>query len=116
MVRKWGVIGALVTHQWDVAGEDNYNTSITGGQYFYVFNLKDGWQINGAPLFSYNHEADSKNALTLPVALGVSKTVFINGRPWKFGIQYWHYVESPDAFGPDWQIRFNITPVVALPW
>jgi len=116
VVRKWGVIGALVTHQWDVAGEDAYSTSITGGQYFYAFNLKNGWQINGAPVFSYNHKADSDNALTLPVALGVSKTTFINGRPWKFGIQYWHYIESPDTFGPDWQIRINITPVVALPW
>lgn len=116
VVRKWGVVGALVTHQWDVAGEDDYSTSITGGQYFYAVNLQDGWQINAAPVFSYNHKADSKNALTLPVGLGVSKTAFINGRPWKFGIQYWHYVESPDAFGPDFQIRINITPVVALPW
>ncbi len=116
IIRKWGVVGLLVTHQWDVAGEDDYSTSITGGQYFYVFNLKDGWQINGAPTFSYNHEADSDNAWTLPVALGVSKTMIINGRPWKFGLQYWHYIESPDTFGPDWQIRFQISPVVKLPW
>jgi hypothetical protein len=44
--------------------EGDSSTSITGGQYFYVFNLKDGWQINGAPTFSYNHEADSDNAWT----------------------------------------------------
>ncbi len=31
-------------------------------------------------------------------------------------IQYWHYIESPDAFGPDWLIRFNFTPVIKLPW
>jgi hypothetical protein len=23
-----------------------------------------------------------------------------------------HYVEQPDAFGPEWRIGFNITPVV----
>ncbi|MDH3978822.1 MAG: hypothetical protein OEU86_09910 [Gammaproteobacteria bacterium] len=116
MVRKWGVLGVLVTHQWDVAGEDDYNTSITGGQYFYAFNLQDGWQINGSPVYSYNHKADSDNKLTLPVALGVSKTAIINGRPWKFGVQYWYYVESPDLYGPNWQIRFTISPVVKLPW
>ncbi len=116
LVRKWGVLGALVTHQWDVAGEDDFSTSITGGQFFYVFNMQDGWQINGSPVFSYNHKADSNNDLTLPVAIGVSKTTIINGRPWKFGLQYWHYVESPDLYGPDWQIRFNVSPVVALPW
>ena len=116
IVRKWGVAGILLTHQWDVAGEDDYNTSITAGQYFYTFNLQDGWQINGSPTFSYNHKADSDNKLTLPVALGVSKTTIINGRPWKFSAQYWHYVESPDLYGPDWQIRFIVSPVVKLPW
>jgi hypothetical protein len=116
IVGKWGVAGLLVTHQWDVAGEDDYNTSITGGQYFYTLNLQDGWQFTGSPTFSYNHKADSDNKLTLPVAVGVAKTTIINGRPWKFGVQYWHYVESPDLYGPDWQIRFTISPVIKLPW
>jgi hypothetical protein len=111
-----GVIGILVSHQWDVAGEDAYDTSITAGQYFYTLNLKDGWQINGAPTFSYNHEATSGNRWTFPLAVGVTKTTFIGGRPWKFGVQYWHYVESPDDFGPDFQIRFTASPVVKLPW
>ena len=61
MVRPWGVLGVLVSHQWDVAGEDDYDTSITAGQYFYTFNLKDGWQINGSPVYSYSHEASSGN-------------------------------------------------------
>ena len=116
MVRPWGVLGVLVSHQWDVAGEDDYDTSITGGQYFYTFNIKDGRQINGAPTFSYNHEASNGNEWTLPLAIGVAKTTIIDGRPWKFGVQYWHYVKTPDDFGPDFQIRFTISPVVKLPW
>mgnify|MGYP001544314055 CR=1 FL=1 len=116
MVRPWGVLGALVSHQWDVAGEDSFDTSITGGQYFYAFNLKDGWQINSSPAFSYNHEASSGNKWTVPLGIGASKTSIIEGRPWKFGLQYWHYIESPDAFGPDYQLRFSISPVVSLPW
>ena len=56
------------------------------------------------------------NKLSLPLAVGVSRTVLFSGRPWKFGVQYWHYVESPDDFGPDYQIRFSVSPVVALPW
>ena len=116
MVRPWGVLGVLVSHQWDVAGEDDFDTSITGGQYFYAFNLKDGWQINSSPTFSYNHEASSGNEWTFPLGIGASKTSIIGGRPWKFGIQYWHYVKSPDNFGPDYQIRFSVSPVVKLPW
>ena len=116
MVRKWGVVGVLVSHQWDIAGEDDYDTSITGGQYFYAFNLKDGWQINGSPTFSYNHEASSGNKWTFPLGVGVSKTSLFGGRPWKFGLQYWHYIKSPDNFGPDYQIRFSVSPVIKLPW
>ena len=115
-IQKWGVIGALVSHQWDIAGEDSFGTSVTAGQYFYSVNLGDGWQIAGSPTFSYNHKADSDNNFTFPLAIGVSKTTIIGGRPWKFGVQYWHYLESPELFGPDWQIRLNISPVVNLPW
>ncbi len=115
-VPKWGVLGLLLTHQWDVAGGDGDGTSITGGQYFYTINLKDGWQINGAPVYSYNHNASSGNAWTFPIAVGAAKTTMIGGRPWKFNLQYWHYVVSPDTFGPGNQIRIGISPVVELPW
>ena len=115
-VQKWGVIGVLLSHQWDIAGEDAFSTSISAGQYFYSINLRDGWQIAGSPTFSYNHKADSNNNFTFPLAIGVQKTSIIGGRPWKFGVQYWHYLESPDLFGPDWQIRLNVSPVVNLPW
>jgi hypothetical protein len=116
MVRPWGVVGVLLTHQWDVVGEDDFDTSITGGQYFYTFNLSDGWQISASPTFSYNHEADNDNAWTFPLAAGISKTSVIGGRPWKFSMQYWYYVASPDLFGPNHQIRISVSPVVQLPW
>ncbi|MCK0155463.1 hypothetical protein MWU49_17235 [Alcanivorax sp. S6407] len=115
-VSDWGVVGLLVSHQWDVAGEDSFSTSITGGQYFYTFNLGNGWQISSSPTFSYNHKTASGQAWTVPLGVGVSKTTIMGGRPWKFGVQFWQYVEQADAFGPDWQVRFTVTPVVALPW
>ncbi len=115
-VFDWGVAGVLVTHQWDVAGEDSFDTSITGGSYFFTYNLKDGWQISMSPNYSYNHNAASGDKLTLPLGIGLSRTMVLGGKPWKFAAQYWHYVEKPDAFGPDWQIRLTVTPVVPLPW
>jgi hypothetical protein len=57
----------LVSHQWHVAGEKDYATSITGGQYSYAFNRRGGWQINGSPTFSYNHEASGYNNWTFPL-------------------------------------------------
>ena len=40
-VAKVGVVGLLVSQQWDVAGEDSFSTNITGGQYFYTVNLSE---------------------------------------------------------------------------
>jgi len=116
VMKPWGVIGAIASHQWDVAGDDDFDTSITGGQYFYSFNIKDGWVFGAGPTFSYNHKASSGNKLTLPLGVGGSKTAIISGRPWKFSLQYWYYAESPDNFGPEHQIRLQISPVVKLPW
>ena len=116
MVRKWGAFGIIGSHQWDVAGEDSFDTSITAGQYIYSINLKDGWQISGSPFWSYNHKADSDDAWTFSVGGGVAKTAIIGGRPWKMSVQYLNFVERADAFAPEHQIRFTIGPVVKLPW
>ncbi len=116
VVRQWGVVGIVFSHQWDIAGEDSFNTSVTGGQYFYTFNLKDGWQIIGAPQWSYNHEAGSGDAWTVPVGVGISKTSILGGRPWKMSFQYWNFIEAPEAFATEHQLRFTVGPVVALPW
>ena len=114
--KRWGVVGMFLSQQWDVAGDDDFDTSITGGQYFYSLFIKDGWVFGANPVFSYNHEASSGNELSFPVGIGVSKLKIIGGRPWKFGLQYWYYVASPDDFGPQHLLRLQVSPVIKLPW
>lgn len=116
LVKPWGALGLLVTHQWDVAGDNDVDTNVTAGQYFWVVNLKEGWQLRSGPTFAYDHEAPSGQRWTFPVGVGVNKTTIIGKTPWKFGLEYWEYIEAPDTFGPDWQIRFVVAPVVPLPW
>jgi len=112
----WGVLGVLASHQWDVAG-DNYDTSVSAGQYFYTVNLKDGWQITSQPTFSYNHKApNGDEKWTLPIGAGIAKTTRFGKTPWKFRLEYWHYVKQSDVLGPDYQVRFTVGPVVPLPW
>ena len=84
--------------------------TLTAGQYFFTYNLKNAWQISMSPTFSYNHEADSGNKFTFPIGFGISKTMIFSGRPWRFNLQYWHYIETPDLFGPEFQVRFSVTP------
>ena len=133
---KWGVLGLLVTHGWSVnkyedptagrvsiLGNDVFvatnageTASITSGQYFYIVSVGNGWQITGTPTYSYNHKADKGNKLTLPIGTGVTKVSIFGKLPMKFSLQYWYYVASPDAFGPQHQVRLTISPVVPLPW
>ena len=61
------------------------------------------------PVISFDHEEDE---WTVPLNLNFGKTVIWNGRPWKLSAEVNYYVDSPDAFGPEWFIGFNIAPVV----
>ncbi len=113
---KWGFFGLLAAQSWGLSGAPDKDLSITGGQYFYTINLKNAWQIQAQPLYSYNHNGSSGNKLTLPLGTGVAKTIIAGKMPLKFSLQYWYYIESPDNFGPEHQIRFSIIPVIPLPW
>lgn len=132
---SWGAIGALVNHSWSLNSLDsNVNdftvladnfwatsevgekASVTAGQYFYVVNLENAWQITGQPTWSYNHKAPKGNRFTFPIGTGVNKVTRFGKLPVKLSLQYWYYIASPDAFGPQHQLRLSISPVVPLPW
>ena len=112
---KWGVVGGIISHQWDVGGSGEGEINLTGITYFYAFPLGGGWQIASGPSISYDHTRKSDN-WTIPLGIGIAKTSIIKGRPWKFQLQYWNYVEAADAFAPQHQFRLSISPVVSAPW
>jgi len=112
IIREWGVVGALVSNQWNVGGSNDDNYSTTTGQYFYAYGLGGGWQIAASPVITYDWEADSDQAWTVPVGIGLAKTTKLGGHPWKFQMQVQKFVEQPDPFGPDWLLKFTVTPVV----
>lgn len=113
---KWGFFGVLATQSWGLSSSPDKDFSVTGGQYFYTVNLGNAWQIQAQPTYSYNHNGASGNKLALPLGTGLAKTLILGKMPLKLGLQYWYYVESPDSFGPQHQIRFSISPVIPLPW
>ena len=111
IIRTWGVIGVLVTQSFDVSG--SVKTKTLGGQYFIAFSLGGGWQLVSTPPFAYNW--DSKD-FRFPVGGGPFKTLLLGSTPLKVGAQAWYYLSQPDAFGPEWQLRFTISPVIKAPW
>ncbi|MDH3869669.1 MAG: hypothetical protein OEU57_08330, partial [Desulfuromonadales bacterium] len=61
-------------------------------------------------------EADSDQALTLPLGIGVAKTTKVGSIPIKYQFQVQYFVEQPDAFGPEWLFKFTATPVISNPF
>ena len=116
IIRKWGLVGVLVSNQWDVGGSNDDSFSTTTSQYFYAYGLGQGWQITASPVVTYDWKADSDEAWTVPVGIGVAKTTKIGEQPWKFQAQVQYYVEQPDAFGPEWLLKFSFTPVIKNPF
>lgn len=112
---KWGVVGGLLAHQWDYAGSGDGEINSTSLSYFYAFPLGGGWQFASGPVATYDHSKDD-DQLALPLGVGLAKTSILNGRPWKFQVQYWNYIERDETFAAEHLIRFSISPVVSAPW
>jgi len=109
-ITKAGTFGVFPSHQWDVTGwgEDN-SYSTTSIQPLIIFTPGGGWQVASKPIMTYDWKGED---WTVPVTLSVAKTVILNGRPWQFEVEANYYVEQPDAFGPEWMLSLNVTPVV----
>ena len=115
-IGKWGAVVGVLSHQWDVGGSGDGSINTTSRNYVYAFQLGGGWQFASAPAISYNHDAEDGQEWTVPLGVGVSRTMVLKGRPWKFQLQYWNYIERGDVFAPEHQIRFSASPVVSAPW
>ena len=110
------VWGAIVGYVWSFPDHDQ----TLAGQYFYSINVSDkGWALQAAP--SYSYQRDSKTLL-FPLGIGIAKTGPIGKLPVRVAAQVWLYtppVDSrvgPDGIGPDWTVRFTVSPVVRRPW
>jgi len=94
----WGAAGFVLAHQWDIAGSGSGDLNLTTFNYFYGVTISGSWVFAAAPVVAYNHEAVSGQELTLPIAVGITKTVALGGRPWQFKVEYWYNAVRPDAY------------------
>ncbi len=115
-IGKWGAVVGVLSHQWDIGGSGDGSINTTALNYVYAIQLGGGWQLASAPAITYNHDAEDGQEWTVPLGVGIARTMVLKGRPWKFQLQYWNYVERGDALAPEHHIRFSISPVVSAPW
>ena len=106
---KTYVLGAFPNHQWDVGGSGEANINLTSAQVFGIFLPGGGWNVGSSPIMAYDHEAEE---WTIPLNFTVGKTVILNERPWKIGIEINYFLQQPDLFGPEWFLGLNVAPVV----
>jgi hypothetical protein len=110
-------LGAMLDQVWSYAGNNNRdNISRTQFQIFYYLQLGHGWQIGDNPTWTFKSNADSGEQYDIPVGLGIFKTTYIFGTPWRFGITPRYNLKSYDSWGNNWGISFTITPVIKNPF
>ena len=108
---KWKV-GALVQHYWDFAGDsDREDVNLTNFQYLYYYSLDETTSVGAMPNIIANWEQNGDDRFTVPVGIGINKTVQFGKVPVRFGLEYHYSVIQPDdTVGADWNIRFYAAP------
>lgn len=110
---KWK-IGGLIQQYWDYAGDsDRGDVNLMNLQYFIYYSLSDTASIGAGPNIIANWDLDSDDRWTVPIGLGINKTVNIGKVPVRFGAELHYSVVQPDNVpGSEWDARFFIIPAV----
>ena len=106
--------GALLQHYWDYAGDsDRSDVNMSNLQYLYYWSLNETTSVGAAPNIIINWEENSDNALTLPIGIGMNKTVQMGKVPVRFGAEVFYSVVQPDDVpATEWSFRFYAIPAV----
>ena len=113
---KW-TTGAIIQHWWSFAGDDDRPaTSQTDLQYIFRRKLPGAMSIGMGPTMTIDWEADDDNRVTLPIGLGITKTIRLGKMPLKVRFEPQYSLIKPDDFGTTWNFRFQITPVIPSPF
>ncbi|MGI9342962.1 MAG: hypothetical protein ACR2QV_08925 [Gammaproteobacteria bacterium] len=108
---KWK-LGALAQHYVDFAGSDNKgDVNLTNLQYFYMYGLNPTTSIGAAPNIIVNWEESGTSRFTIPIGLGINKTVQFGKIPVRFGFEVYYSVWRPNNVpAVDWNLRFYAIP------
>ena len=106
--------GALLQHYVSFAGSDkNADVNMTNLQYLYYYSLNATTSIGAAPNIIINWEESGTNRFTIPVGLGINKTVQFGKLPVRLGVEVYYSVWRPNnVASTEWNLRFYAIPAV----
>jgi hypothetical protein len=111
---KW-VAGVFPQHVWSIGGDPSrQEVSRTNAQYFIWYSPAPTWQVGMSPTVLVDwRQQYAENAVTLPVGLGLSKTVRIGKTPVKIGVEVDYAVIRPRQVpGNEWTFKISIIPIL----
>lgn len=116
MGKRW-TVGLLAQHWWSYAGDsDRPKTNETNIQYVIRRQIPGAMSLGMGPTVAIDWEEDSGNQITLPVGLGLTKTVRIGKTPVKLRFEPQYSIIRPDDLGAEWNFRIQISPVIQSPF
>ena len=74
---------------------------------FINYNLDNGWYLISDMVITYNWEADSDDAWTIPIGAGIGKVVRFRETPVDVRASAYWNVERPES-APDWYAEFQV--------
>lgn len=114
--KPW-TVGTLVEHWWSFAGDDaRAHTNRTDIKYIARYALQNAWSVGFGPTISIDWAEDPDNRYTVPIGLGVTKTVRFGETPVKFRLEGHYNIVKPDDYGDEWRILFRFSPVISSPF
>ena len=116
MGEKW-VLGSIIQH-WNSIGGDSYREDVTKTELQYIIRKKipgKAMTIGMGPSISMNWEASEGNQITLPIGLGITKTVKWGKMPFKLRVEPQYSIIKPDDYGSIWNLRIQIAPILKNP-
>lgn len=102
-------VGFINQNFFSFAG-DNDRESVDRStlQYFATWSITDNWGLLSAPTIQWDRNASSGNKWSVPISLGISYTTKLGDIPTRFVVEPQYFVERPNDYGTDWNIRFAI--------
>jgi hypothetical protein len=117
ITENW-VLGFIFQH-WNTVGGDENRDNVTKTDLQYIVRKQipgKAMSIGMGPNVTINWEAEDGNKLSLPIGLGLTKTVKWGNIVWKMNLEPQYYIYKPDDYGTQWNIRIQLAPVFSIPF
>jgi hypothetical protein len=109
--------GLVFQHWLSFAGDSSrQDTNRTELQYIFRRKLPEAWTIGMGPTVVADWEQDLDNRFTVPIGLGITKTLRFGGTPVKVRFESQYSLIKSDDYGTTWNFRLQFTPVIKSPF